>query len=543
MRISGEEIIMMTELKNKSRRLGFYILLGIICVASLMSLFEWRKCCNISSGRKFLYDKLVLEEEEKVLKEMLRTDVKDKLIRAFDEKSRASRLIKALLISLLWVVTVFLDGDWWVCCKNNHVSCNGTNTTATEEKEMIAELKNTSKTNGFIILLVIVFLAALMSCCPWRKCCYGKKCLYDKLILEEEKIVLKEILRTAAKEKLNDAFIVKIGDKNWEDCYKVADELMKSDKPALSEKQKQQFDKLRAAATGESTAGESATGATVGATSRSNSDQPQMPPATTSSSNTSYGDIPMAADDSGKLCYSEALFISGLWVVTVFIDGDWWVCCKNDQSEQQAQLSCKDTNNITTKEKEMIAKLKNTSKTNGFIILLVIVFLAALMSCCPWRKCCYSKKCLYDKLILEEEKIVLTEILRTAAKEKLNDAFIVKIGDKNWEDCYKVADELMKSDKPALSEKQKQEFDKLRAAATGESTAGESTAGESATGATVGATSRSNRSDQDDQQPQTSSDRTSRSQTSAGESLELLTRDFTKWLSANQNRLHQTLGQ
>ncbi|XP_067382044.1 uncharacterized protein [Channa argus] len=220
--------------------------------------------------------------------------------------------------------------------------------------------------------------------------------------------------------------------------------------------------------------------------------------------------------------FFKALFISGLWVVTVFIDGDWWVCCKNDQSEQQAQLSCKDTNNITTKEKEMIAKLKNTSKTNGFIILLVIVFLAALMSCCPWRKCCYSKKCLYDKLILEEEKIVLTEILRTAAKEKLNDAFIVKIGDKNWEDCYKVADELMKSDKPALSEKQKQEFDKLRAAATGESTAGESTAGESATGATVGATSRSNRSDQqDDQQPQTSSDRTSRSQTSAGESLEL----------------------
>lgn len=72
----------------------------------------------------------------------------------------------------------------------------------------------------------------------------------------------------------------------------------------------------------------------------------------------------------------KAAFIGLLWVVCILIDGDWYVCCMNDHSQQQAQLACKDLGSITDKDRVIIAELKNESRVSVF--LLVFHF---LLSC------------------------------------------------------------------------------------------------------------------------------------------------------------------
>lgn len=57
----------------------------------------------------------------------------------------------------------------------------------------------------------------------------------------------------------------------------------------------------------------------------------------------------------------KAAFIGLLWVVSVLIDGHWYVCCQNDQSYEQKYLACKAKNEITAVEQQIITELKNES--------------------------------------------------------------------------------------------------------------------------------------------------------------------------------------
>lgn len=145
----------------------------------------------------------------------------------------------------------------------------------------------------------------------------------------------------------------------------------------------------------------------------------------------------------------KAALVGLLWVSSVFIDGDWYVCCQNDHSEQQAQLACKEKTNLTAEERTIIAELKNHSKIIGFPLLLCIIFVAALMSLFNWRRCCERPGCcdrrvLYDKLILEEEKNVVKEIWMTTAKERLTDEVKKKIDEQKWTECFDAVEEVMK---------------------------------------------------------------------------------------------------
>lgn len=62
----------------------------------------------------------------------------------------------------------------------------------------------------------------------------------------------------------------------------------------------------------------------------------------------------------------KAGLVGLLWVASVLVDGDWYVCCQNDQSEQQTQLACKHKVNITAEERTIITELKNSSKVSVF---------------------------------------------------------------------------------------------------------------------------------------------------------------------------------
>jgi len=57
----------------------------------------------------------------------------------------------------------------------------------------------------------------------------------------------------------------------------------------------------------------------------------------------------------------KAGLVGSLWVVSVLIDGDWYVCCKNYYTEHP-QLPCK--KNITDEVEVIITKLKNESRVS-----------------------------------------------------------------------------------------------------------------------------------------------------------------------------------
>lgn len=56
-----------------------------------------------------------------------------------------------------------------------------------------------------------------------------------------------------------------------------------------------------------------------------------------------------------------------LWVVSVLLDGDWFACCHNGLSGQDALIPCK--TNRTLNEQILIDKLKNKSKVSAIIFI------------------------------------------------------------------------------------------------------------------------------------------------------------------------------
>ncbi|XP_051282597.1 uncharacterized protein LOC127378077 isoform X2 [Dicentrarchus labrax] len=164
------------------------------------------------------------------------------------------------------------------------------------------------------------------------------------------------------------------------------------------------------------------------------------------------------------LCHIlKAVFVGLLWVVSVFVDGDWFVCCWNDHSDKQAQLACKEEKDITPEEKTIIADLKDTSLVIGLCVLLgalVIAFIISSvkrMKCCK-DSCCCNRKNLYYKVILEEEKDAVKETFRKSAQKQLKNKIKSKIQDEHWEQCFDVAGELIKENQsPEYIEEQEEQ--------------------------------------------------------------------------------------
>ncbi|KAM9751170.1 uncharacterized protein ACNS7B_008083 [Menidia menidia] len=130
----------------------------------------------------------------------------------------------------------------------------------------------------------------------------------------------------------------------------------------------------------------------------------------------------------------KAGLVGGLWVVSVLIDGDWYICCQNNFSDQQKHLACK-KNNITAQEKVEISKLKNKSINIGFGLMLGILFIAILMSLSCWRKCC-DKDSLYRQLIAEEGESMLNETMISKLKEKLGHEIEREIQAGQFKECF-----------------------------------------------------------------------------------------------------------
>lgn len=71
-----------------------------------------------------------------------------------------SRIIKALCVGALWAISVLIDGDWYVCCQNDHsekqsqLACKDKTNMTAEENVVINTLKNKSRVSFFLTLFI-----------------------------------------------------------------------------------------------------------------------------------------------------------------------------------------------------------------------------------------------------------------------------------------------------------------------------------------------------------------------------------------------------
>ncbi|KAK2898168.1 hypothetical protein Q8A73_014548 [Channa argus] len=345
-------------------------------------------------------------------------------------------IVQAAFIGLLWVVFVFLEGNWFICCMNNHsqeqaqLPCKSEGVLTDDERAIIAELKNKSRIIGTFLLLGIVGVPALLSSLGWRKPSSGdRKNLYHQLILEQEEKVLKEILRQSARETLAAGMQNKIRDEQWEGCFDVAEELIKaSTTPTVSERRRGAQDQWT----------ENWNMCTEVATVMSEN----------------FEEI--KRQRLKRRLHSSRLSMRQKMRSSTARPNQWGsleTLSILDRDSEHTQLACKDKHGIRFDEQEVLAALKNTSRVYGFSLLLSIICAAALMSL--WgRKCCKDTQCnrraVFDKLILKEEKNVLKEILGKAAKEKLTQEVNRRIRGQQWESCFDAAAYLIENPAPPI---------------------------------------------------------------------------------------------
>ncbi|KAL3975060.1 hypothetical protein ACER0C_023686 [Sarotherodon galilaeus] len=144
------------------------------------------------------------------------------------------RVIRAFLISLLWIVALLLVTDWYGCCNTDEntskLFCKSENLT-TEQQARKAEVEIKSKLTAYSVLLGMTVVAFFMTWSGWRKwfvkkfSCCNKKTFYYKLILEEEKKVLEDNIKR----------------KDWDGCFNVAQQMINKAKHQKPEATNQQI--------------------------------------------------------------------------------------------------------------------------------------------------------------------------------------------------------------------------------------------------------------------------------------------------------------
>ncbi|XP_029911274.1 uncharacterized protein LOC115361783 isoform X3 [Myripristis murdjan] len=179
----------------------------------------------------------------------------------------------------------------------------------------------------------------------------------------------------------------------------------------------------------------------------------------------------------------KAVCIGLLWVVSVLIDGDWFVCCENDQSPKQIVLACKVKNksNLTSEEQEIITELKGKSLWWGLSIILVICSLGAFGSgiysclsscskCCQkLKECCQNpKKCCKNPCECCHTQHEIEELILEECENQLKDRVIKATGlmltsrlPKDWEEeVEKKSEEKLKNKKSQNRKSQNRKMEK-----------------------------------------------------------------------------------
>ncbi|XP_036417675.1 uncharacterized protein LOC118801414 [Colossoma macropomum] len=142
------------------------------------------------------------------------------------------RILRALTVGTLWIVTALMDGDWWVCyvttsrnitARDEQPLCKDKPTS--EQSAAIRHWKSISRVTGMALLCVILLIWAVFTImCKGRK--PYNKALYKELLFDETdhllKKKLKHLVQEAAKEPVKDKWSQMLDDMGLQDSTPTA---------------------------------------------------------------------------------------------------------------------------------------------------------------------------------------------------------------------------------------------------------------------------------------------------------------------------------
>ncbi|XP_010751969.3 uncharacterized protein LOC104937443 [Larimichthys crocea] len=147
----------------------------------------------------------------------------------------------------------------------------------------------------------------------------------------------------------------------------------------------------------------------------------------------------------------KALCVGLLWVASVLIDGEWFVCCYNQNNKQVADLQCKSKTDITPGDTPVvtIAEMKMNSRLIGMSVLFGITFIGAILlstwpicadSCC--LACC-KRDIEVHELILEAGEDIVSKTMKEEQQSKLSANVKKYINQGKWVNCLDVVEEFI----------------------------------------------------------------------------------------------------
>lgn len=112
------------------------------------------------------------------------------------------RILEAVFVALLWIQSVLLDGDWYLCCGREDYRCARYIPGLSETRPDRDELHNESQVIGLLLVFVVFLVAAILSWLPWGRWCSFASCDWPEAVLEEAELTISQRMRMATQNRL-----------------------------------------------------------------------------------------------------------------------------------------------------------------------------------------------------------------------------------------------------------------------------------------------------------------------------------------------------
>ncbi|XP_029993773.1 uncharacterized protein LOC115421909 isoform X3 [Sphaeramia orbicularis] len=161
----------------------------------------------------------------------------------------------------------------------------------------------------------------------------------------------------------------------------------------------------------------------------------------------------------------KAVCIGSLWVVSVLIRADWYVCCWNPNSVSVARLQCQ-SQVVTNPDVVTVKEMEINSRMYGMALLLGITVMAALLlpAWTVFTKgkdaegkgggCC-SSQVQVDELLLEVQEEILTKTIKEKQTKVMTESLNSHISKGDWVRCFHVVDDFIDEHPPVVAEEKK----------------------------------------------------------------------------------------
>lgn len=129
----------------------------------------------------------------------------------------------------------------------------------------------------------------------------------------------------------------------------------------------------------------------------------------------------------------EAVFVAHLWIVSVLVDGDWYVCCSQSGTCSLLQYPLRPSSD----------QLRNQARFMGLLLLLATTFVAAVLSSLPWRTFWPTCALGFEETVLDEADDLVPQTLKKAARDHLSWKLDAYVSNSDWNKCLDVDSELL----------------------------------------------------------------------------------------------------